>query len=161
MAIATLPPLDAIDDALLSRLRQRHGRVSVERVVSGPGLIAIYETLADLAGQVCAGHDDKRLWQLGTSGADEMAVAAVERFCMALGATAGDLALAHGAGAVVIAGGLGLRIKDTLVASGFAGRFCAKGRFAAMMAAMPVKLITHPQPGLLGAAAAFAEEHLI
>ena len=47
-----------------------------------------------------------------------------------------------------------------LGASGFADRFCAKGRFATMMAALPVKLITHPQPGLLGAAAAFAAEHL-
>ena len=50
--------------------------------------------------------------------------------------------------------------RDTLRASGFASRFKAKGRFEAMMAAMPVTLITHPQPGLFGAAAAFAAEHL-
>ncbi len=153
-------PLDPIEDAILARLRQRHRRVSLERVVSGPGLVAIYETLAALEGQPCPPHDDKVLWQLGTSGADSMAAAAVERFCLSLGSVAGDLALAQGACAVVIAGGLGLRIKDTLVASGFASRFRAKGRFEAMMAAMPVKLITHPQPGLLGAAAAFAREHL-
>jgi glucokinase len=60
---------------------------------------------------------------------------------------------------VVIAGGLGLRIREQLLRSGFARRFVAKGRFEAMMAAMPVKLITHPQPGLFGAAAAFAQEH--
>jgi glucokinase len=70
----------------------------------------------------------------------------------------GDLVLAHGAQALVMAGGLGLRIKDTLLRSGFAERFRAKGRFEAMMAAIPVKLITHPQPGLLGAAAAFAQQ---
>jgi len=52
-----------------------------------------------------------------------------------------------------------LRIRDILLASGFASRFCAKGRFEAMMAALPVKLITHPEPGLLGAAAAFIREH--
>lgn len=154
-------PLDAIDDAILARLRQRHRRVSVERVVAGPGLVDIYETLAMLEGRSCPVHDDKTLWQLGTSGADSLAAAAVERFCLSLGAVAGDLALAQGAGGVVIAGGLGLRIKDTLVASGFASRFAAKGRFEAMMAALPVKLIIHPQPGLLGAAAAFAKEHLI
>ena len=57
------------------------------------------------------------------------------------------------------AGGLGLRIRDTLLASGFASRFRAKGRFADLMAALPVRLITHPQPGLFGAAAAFAQEH--
>jgi glucokinase len=50
-------------------------------------------------------------------------------------------------------------LKDVLVRSGFAERFCAKGRFEAMMAAIPVKLITHPQPGLFGAAAAFAKDH--
>jgi glucokinase len=60
---------------------------------------------------------------------------------------------------VVIAGGLGLRLRDTLVKSGFAQRFRAKGRFEAMMSGLPVKLITHPQPGLFGAAAAFAKEY--
>ena len=68
------------------------------------------------------------------------------------------MALAHGAAATVIAGGLGLRIKDSLLASGFASRFCAKGRFQNLMSNIPVKLITHPQPGLLGAAAAFKRE---
>ena len=54
---------------------------------------------------------------------------------------------------------LGLRIKDKLLRSGFDQRFVAKGRFQQLMAAIPVKLITHPQPGLFGAAAAFAQEH--
>ena len=69
---------------------------------------------------------------------------------------AAELARASG---VVIAGGLGLRIRDSLLASGFAQRFRAKGRFESLMAALPVKLITHPQPGLFGAAAAFAQAH--
>ncbi|NVN13397.1 glucokinase, partial [Nguyenibacter vanlangensis] len=69
----------------------------------------------------------------------------------------GDLALAQGGHSVVIAGGLGLRLADHLPRSGFAERFVAKGRFEAMMSDMPVRLITHPQPGLFGAAAAFAE----
>jgi glucokinase len=99
------------------------------------------------------------LWQRGTVGEDSLAAAAVDRFCLSLGSVAGDIALAQGASGVVIAGGLGLRIRDSLLASGFASRFMAKGRFEAMMAALPVKLITHPQPGLFGAAAAFAAEH--
>jgi glucokinase len=152
-------PLDEIEDAILVRLRQRHRRVSVERVVSGPGLVDIHEVLASLEGRAVPPRDDKALWQAGLDGSDSLAAAAVDRFCMALGAVAGDLALAQGASGVVVAGGLGFRIKDTLLRSDFAGRFCAKGRFAGMMAAMPVKLITHPQPGLLGAAAAFTMEH--
>ena len=152
-------PLDAIEDAILARLRQRYRRVSFERVVSGPGLVDIYETLAALEGRAISPVDDKTLWQRATSGADSLAAAAADRFCLSLGSIAGDIALAQGGAGVVIAGGLGLRIRDTLLASGFASRFCAKGRFEKLMASLPVKLITHPQPGLLGAAAAFAKEH--
>lgn len=152
-------PLDTIEDAILARLRKRHRRVSVERVVSGPGLIDIYEALAGIEGRAVLVHDDKSLWQLGTSGEDSLAAAAVDRFCLSLGSVAGDIALAQGGSGVVIAGGLGLRIKDILLRSGFAERFCAKGRFEGLMASLPVKLITHPQPGLFGAAAAFAMEH--
>ncbi len=153
-------PLDSIEDAILARLRARYRRVSAERVVSGPGLVDIYEALAGLEGRAIKPADDRTLWQRGTDGSDSLAAAAVDRFCLSLGSVAGDLALAQGASGVVIAGGLGLRIRDTLLASGFAERFKAKGRFAELMAALPVKLIIHPQPGLFGAAAAFASEHL-
>lgn len=156
-------PLDALEDAILGHLRQRYRRVSVERVVSGPGIVDIYEALAALEGRAITQLDDKTLWQSGTTpvgeGGDSLAAAAVDRFCLSLGAVAGDIALAQGANGVVIAGGLGLRIRDTLLRSGFAERFRAKGRFEGLMAALPVKLITHPQPGLFGAAAAFAMEH--
>ena len=154
-------PLDTIEDAILARLRQRYRRVSVERVVSGPGLIEIYETLAAIEGRAIVQHDDARLWALGTSGEDSLAAAAVDRFCLSLGSVAGDIALVQGGAGVVIAGGLGLRIEDSLIRSGFAERFRAKGRFEALMAALPVKLITHPQPGLFGAAAAFAREYTL
>ncbi|EIZ80680.1 glucokinase [Novosphingobium sp. Rr 2-17] len=153
-------PLDAIEDAILARMRKRHTRVSVERVVSGPGIVDIYATLAAMEHKAIHEMSDVEIWTAGMDGSDSLAAAAVDRFCLALGAAAGDYALAHGASGVVIAGGLGYRIRDTILASGFAGRFTAKGRFAAMMAKIPVKLITHPQPGLFGAAAAFAREHL-
>ncbi len=153
-------PVDTIEDAILARLRQRYRRVSVERVVSGPGIVDIYEALAGMEGRAIQRLDDRTIWSKGTSGEDSLAAAAVDRFCLSLGSVAGDIALAQGASGVVIAGGLGLRIKDTLLRSGFAERFRAKGRFEALMAALPVKLITHPQPGLFGAAAAFAKEHL-
>jgi len=152
-------PLDAIEDALLKHMRKSFTRVSVERVVSGPGIVGIYETLADIEGRAIQRRDDKAIWGAALDGSDSLALAALDRFCLSLGAVAGDLALAHGAKGVVIAGGLGLRLKDHFAQSGFAERFVAKGRFQSMMAALPVKLITHPQPGLFGAAAAFAQEH--
>lgn len=152
-------PLDHIEDALLARLRQRHGRVSAERVVSGPAIVDIYAALAAMEGRAVTETGDVALWTSGMDGTDSLAAAAVDRFCLSLGSVAGDTALAQGASAVVIAGGLGYRLRDILPTSGFASRFCAKGRFQSMMAAIPVKLITHSQPGLFGAAAAFCMEH--
>lgn len=153
-------PLDSIDDAILARLRQRHTRVSVERVVSGPAIRDIYHTLAALEHRATSDEDDVAIWTRGLEGSDSLAAAAVDRFCLSLGSVAGDIALAQGGfGGVVIAGGLGYRLRAHLPQSGFAERFRAKGRFAELMASIPVKLIVYPQPGLFGAAAAFVAEH--
>lgn len=152
-------PVDSIEDAILAHLRQRFGRVSVERILSGPGLANIYEVIAAIDGRALRVGNNKELWTAALSGADSLAVAALDRFCLILGNVAGSIALAHGARAVVIAGGLGLRIAPVLSRSGFSGRFTAKGRFERMLSTTPVKIITHPQPGLFGAAAAFAAEH--
>jgi glucokinase len=131
--------------------------VSTERIVAGPAILALYEALAEVEGRAVQRLDDRAIWAAALEGSDSLALAALDRFCLSLGAVAGDLALAHGAKGVVIAGGLGLRLKDHLTRSGFAERFAAKGRFRTMLEAIPVKLITHPQPGLFGAAAAFAQ----
>jgi glucokinase len=149
-------PIDRIEDAILAHLRSRYVRVSAERIVSGPGLANLYEALAAIEGKPVLIGDDKALWAAALEGADSLAVAALDRFCLSFGSFAGDMALAHGAGAVIIAGSLAARIGDTLCRSGFAQRFAAKGRFEAMMTSIPVRLIAHPQPGLFGAAAAVA-----
>ena len=152
-------PLDVLEDQILDQLRKNFRRVSVERLVSGRGLWNIYETLASIEGRDLAFHDDKELWAAALGQEDSLANAALDRFCLSLGAVAGDMALAQGAAGVVIAGGLGFRLADYLPRSGFRDRFIAKGRFERRMDEMPVKLITYPQPGLFGAAAAFAREH--
>ena len=153
-------PLDSIEDAILAHFRKSHTRVSIERVVSGPAIGHIRRVLAAMEGKPVTEEDDVTLWKRGMEDRDSIAAAAVDRFCLSLGSVAGDIALAQGGfGGVVIAGGLGYRLRDHLPHSGFAERFRAKGRFAELMAAIPVKLIVHPQPGLFGAAAAFAAEH--
>lgn len=152
-------PLDSFEDAMLKRLRKTFTRVSAERVCAGPAIVAIYETLAEIEGKAVRHIDDKAIWALAFEGSDSLAIAALDRFVLALGAFAGDLALTQGANGVVIAGGLGLKLKGHFARSGFAERFTAKGRFRQLMADIPVKLVTHPQPGLYGAAAAFAREH--
>lgn len=153
------PPLDHVEDQILAELRGRFGRVSVERVVSGPGLVNLYGAMAAIVGQEASIADNAAIWDAALAGTDPLAVSALDRFFRSFGAFAGDLALAHGSKAVVIAGGLGYRLKQHLRASGFSGRFVAKGRFHERMEAITVKLLDHPQPGLYGAAAAYAKEH--
>jgi len=148
-------PQDEFDDRVLALLRARHGRVATERVNAGPGIEAIYTALGG-----GALGSDRAIWEQGLARQDVLAAQAVERFCASLGSVAGDYALAHGASAVVLAGGLGLKLRDILPRSDFGKRFGAKPRYEQMMAGIPVKLIVHPQPGLYGAAAAFALEHL-
>ena len=151
--------LDSLEDRILLELRKKFRRVSIERLVAGQGLANIYEALAALENRPTQIHDERSLWITAMEGKDSLASAALDRFCLSLGSVAGDLALAQGAEAVVIGGGLGRRLAGQLLRSGFAERFTAKGRFERRMAEIPVKLITHENPGLVGAAAAFAREH--
>jgi glucokinase len=152
-------PLDPLEDRILEHLRESFRRVSVERLVSGRGLLNIYEALGTIEKRPFTLRDEKDLWTAALSGSDTLAAAALDHLCLIFGAAAGDFALAQGAHAVVLAGGLGLRLADHLPRSGFRDRFIAKGRFERMMDEMPVELIIHPQPGLFGAATAFASEH--
>ena len=152
-------PVDTIDDGLMAGLRARFGRVSAERVVSGPALAGIYEHLAAMDGRAIRAPDDHALWAAALDGSDPLAGAALQRFCQSLGSFAGDVALAQGAKGIVIGGGLGARLADLLPVSGFGARFVAKGRMESLLSTIPVKMITHPQPGQFGAAAAFAQEH--
>jgi glucokinase len=152
-------PLDSLEDKILKQLRKDFRRVSIERVASGQGLWNLYEALGAIEKRDLVFHDDKELWPAALECSDELAAAALDRLCLSLGAFAGDMALAQGASAVVIAGGVGLRLADYLPKSGFRDRFIAKGRFERRMDEMPVRLITYPQPGLFGAAAAFAREY--
>ncbi len=152
-------PLDNLEDRILVELRRSFRRVSVERIASGRGLWNLYEALGAIEGRPLTFHDEKELWEAAMAGTDSLANAALDRLCLTLGAVAGDMALAQGSFGVVIAGGVGLRLADHLPRSGFRDRFIAKGRFERRMDDMPVKLITYPEPGLFGAAAAFAREH--
>mgnify|MGYP003639497349 CR=1 FL=1 len=103
-------PLDAVEDRILQNLRAKHGQVSVERVVAGPGLRAIFEVLCEMEGRAMPPGDDKALWSLALAGKNSIAIAALDRFFQALGAVVGDISLTHGPGPVVLAGGLGLRL---------------------------------------------------
>jgi len=147
---------DSVEDGLLQELRKRFDHVSVERIVSGPGLNLLYQSLAVMAGRDVPSISDGDLWQAALSGNDGLATEALERLCLCYGAAAGDLALAQGAKAVVLAGSLTQRMRETALFDQFYARFVAKGRYVDFMSDLPVFFADHPEFGLYGAAVAGA-----
>lgn len=148
-------PQDEQEHAIARWLAARHGRVSNERLLCGEGLAQID---AVLRGSVATGTDALRtpaqVVAAALDGHDTAARAALAQFCAVFGSVAGDLALSHGARTVAIAGGMAPRFAGFLRSSAFRERFLDKGRFAAWLEPVAIHLVTHPNPGLLGAAVA-------
>ncbi len=150
-------PADEREIELLRLLARRYGRVSAERVLSGPGLVAVHEALATLHGETAERLDATQIVERGRSGADARCRETLDLFCAALGAVAGDLALLFGAhGGVYIGGGIAPRIVGLLAQSDFRRRFEDKGRIAGFIADVPAFVITAEMPALSGAAALLA-----
>jgi glucokinase len=146
-------PSDAQEAAALELMWKQHGRVSVERILSGGGLEELYQTLEKLAGRTPRSLAAADI----TAGAatDAGCRAALSMFCAVFGTVAGDLALAHGArGGVYIAGGIAQKIEAFLVQSAFRRRFEDKGRLSPFVQAIPTRLIVNPDVAMLGAARA-------
>src|SRR5690606_13204430 len=130
-----------------------YGRVSNERLFSGPGLANIHRALCAITGDDAPALSPEAV-AAGARAGDARCVQAVDVFCSALGAAAGDLVLILGAwDGLFLAGGVTLELVDALRHSGFRARFEQKGRFAPVMAGVPTRAILHPEAGLLGAAA--------
>lgn len=153
-------PKDPLQDRLLVALRKKHrGRVSTERVLSGPGLLSIYEFLTGSEGmagdpEVGTPPAGEVISTRGLARAHETSAAALDLFLDVYGSEAGDVVLSLLAlGGVWLAGGIA---PDVLVHAEPARRFLRayldKGRLSPLVAATPVRLVTHPHLGLLGAA---------
>ncbi len=156
-------PLDELQDRLLVYLRRTFGRVSYERVVSGPGLMRIFSFLQESG----AGIPSKQLQEAARNNADTagvigefglakrdpLAVRALDVFASAYGAFAGNMALATLArGGVYLAGGIAPKLATKLKDGTFTRAFTGKGRFADLLSTIPVSIIMNPRVGLLGAA---------
>lgn len=153
---ADLAPSDPREIGVLSELMARHGHVSAERVLSGPGLENLYAALAALDGRPSApvpgAHE---IAERARTGDCPIAREAVALFCGWLGAVAGDLALILGArGGVYIAGGIAPRWRalGLLDEALLRRRFEAKGRFRDWLAPVPLYLVTAREPALIGLA---------
>lgn len=159
---ATFAPRGEEQEGLARFLRQRHGRVSVERVVSGPGIAAAYEYFG-ARGLPADGVEFARRWvaedrpRLVTEYALERdsarARAALELFLSSYGAAAGDLALATLAlGGVWVGGGIAAKLEPSLREGPFRRAFLGEGRLAELVARIPVRLVREPRTALQGAA---------
>lgn len=154
---AGFAPATAGEMRTLEALVRRFGRVSCERLVSGPGLANLYAVACEMRGEPVQALEPSDITSRARSG-DARCVEAIEMFCAAFGSMAGDLVLTHGAwDGVFLAGGLVPKLLDALQASSFRARFENKGRFSAQLAHVPSFAVLHPHAGLLGAAAYAAQ----
>jgi glucokinase len=139
-------PADEAQTRIWSALREEHGRVTCERVISGPGLAAIHRVLAGERLEPAAVSERALAGDAG-------ALRSVEVFLSAYGAFAGDMAMAVMArGGVYLAGGIAAKLLPLLRSGTFLTAFNAKAEHAQLVARMAVHVATDPQLGLRGAA---------
>lgn len=159
---ATYAPVGARERALHAFLSDRYGgHASVERVVSGPGLVDIFEFLTATSGGPPASIREEMsredpaavVTRHALSGSDPRARQALELFVGAYGAQAGNFALTIlASGGMYVAGGIAVRIAPTLAEGRFLEAFRSKGRMGGLLERIPVHVILNPDVGLLGAA---------
>lgn len=147
-------PTDDLEIAVLQHLSARFGRVSIERILSGQGIVNLYRAIAAYRHTPAALQDAAQITEAALHG-DPLAEESLQRFCRILGDVAGDAVLTLGArGGVYLCGGILPRIQTYFMHSGFRARFESKGRYQNYLAQVPVYLCTSLYPGLMGAAAA-------
>lgn len=154
----TLAAMDDREAALLAVLRGRFGHVSAERVLSGPGLVNLYQAIAALDGRPAdPGITPAECTGRAIAGTCPISVETLELFCRMLGTVAGNVALMLDArGGVFIGGGIVPKLGCAFDRSGFRRRFEEKGRFSGYLAMIPTAVITRPLPAFVGLAALVA-----
>ncbi len=154
-------PTDEMQNSLLRYLHNRYEHVSYERLVSGQGLIAIYEFLRDTGRAVPSAHFSAAMetedaaaviTQFAGSGGEEIARKTVALFLAVYGAFVGNMALAVlPRGGVYIAGGIAAKIAAQMQAGTFMKSFINKGRYAGILSKLPVHVVLNTKVGLIGA----------
>jgi glucokinase len=165
---ASFAPRNPFEIDLLRHLHRTHSHVSFERILSGPGLAALYayerscsqvSEPAWLTAEIAAAGDaSPAVTAAALAGKDPVAARALEHFVSIYGGEAGNLALkVLATGGVFVGGGIAPRILPKLLDGTFFGAFCDKGRFAPLLAKIPIRVVTNDRCALLGAARAGAE----
>jgi glucokinase len=159
---ADFAPVDEVQDRLLGYLRQNFGRVSYERVISGPGLMRIFSFLQDTGAGMPSkqlqaaiqkrGDAAEAITEFAVARLDPLAVRALDLFIAIYGSFAGNMALGGLAlGGVYISGGIAPKIIGKLRDGTFVRAFNNKGRFSGLLSGIPVCVVLNQQVGLYGA----------
>jgi glucokinase len=162
-------PRDALEDELLRWLRGKYGRVSCERILSGPGLADLYRFFreikrgaepAEIALRFDNAHEPAAIvTETALDGSCERARLALEKFVAIYGAEAGNLALkALALGGVFVGGGIAPRLVSVLTRGGFVRAFFEKGRLSPVLSRIPVAVVLDPKTAVWGAAAYARQE---
>lgn len=148
---STLPGTSRREDDVIELLRRRFGHVSIERAVSGPGLVNLYGALAAIDGATVQTRDGASITEAALNDSCSFSRSAFDMFCAMLGTVAGDLALTFCArGGIYIAGGIVPRFPEYLARSEFRVRFEAGGRYHVYLHDIPVNIILRPDATFLG-----------
>jgi len=143
---------EPVEIEILKWITSKYGRSSVERVLSGPGLLNLYQALCEIEGRPAPLAEPAAVTRAALAG-DALARTALDRFCAILGAVAGDFALCFGAvRGVYISGGIAPDIFDVLAASDFRKRFEDKGRMSDYLKPIPTHVVVEPHAALIGSA---------
>jgi glucokinase len=155
-------PRGELQIELLRFLATKFGHVSYERILSGPGLVNVYEFLcasgrgkesAELSAAMEAGDPAAAISQAALSGKDSLAAKALDLWIAVYGAETSNLGLKiMSTGGLFLAGGISPKILPKLKGSLFMEAFLDKGRMRPLVEAMPVHVVTNEKAGLLGAA---------
>ncbi len=150
---AGVSPATELELEIFRTLLPKFGNVYAELLVSGAGLVRLYQAIARIDGADPQDLSPADVSSRAIEGSDKLCVQALETFCALLGSICGDFVLSNGAyGGLYIAGGIIPRMVPFLRSSDFFNRFSAKGAMQKHLAAVPVHVITSAQPGLIGAA---------
>jgi glucokinase len=156
---ATLPAFNAREAELIELARKKFAHVSGERLLSGSGLMMLYQVIAESGGIPDENLQPDQISQRGIAGSCPVCREALDTFCAMLGTVAADVALTLGArGGVYIGGGIVPKLGDYFAASPFRARFEEKGRFSSYLAKIPTWVIHAPWPGLIGAASSLDDD---
>lgn len=149
---ASFAPINDVQSAVLKCLRKKYSQVSNELLLSGPGIVNIYQALCNMHDEKPMFHTPAQISQAAENAEDKTCVQCLHIFFEILGQVAGDLALTFGAfEGVYIAGGIVQRYPRLIENSQFRAGFENKTQHRALLENTPTYLITESCPGLIGA----------